>query len=688
MSNSLGRLVVQLGLDAAEYTQGLSKSEYQAQQWARNIEKGIDFARASLVGLSGAAVGAIAVVNAQADKIAGFQDLADQIGDTAEAVASLNAATQLSGTPLETVAAASVKLTSALAKTDDEAKGVGYALGAIGIELEAFRRLSPVDQIDAVAQSLAGFEDGAGKTAVAVELFGRSGAQLIPMFNDLADGAQRQIFLTQEQIEAADGYSKQVGRLTADLSNMATVAAAEAVPQLSAMVTILQDLLTYARDSSEGFSLLDFVLGATRTTLETLVVVGTDVAFVFRTLIDTVGAYMAVSERLIAFDIAGAKAIGEAYRETSRERRADLDRFHRQVLNPVRYSGDDQSDAEARRLGLTGPARQLNYVAPPKDPKTPKKDSGTSPLTYDEQITQRVAALLEGSAVTQAKVYADQLSKLDELYFSGALNAELYESAVEKLAGTTDAASRQASRFIEEQKRLAELLGATESAGIEKQRQDMELLAKALADGVIQEQQYLEAVTARLDLVAVKTQEAKSFAEELGLSFSSAFEDAVVGGKKFSEVLKGLGDDILRMIVRQQVTKPLADAVGGINWGSLFQGLFSFDGGGYTGAGARSGGMDGKGGFLAMMHPNETVIDHTRRGSVAGGASVTVNVINQGGTGLRVSGQQQRVGADGGLTIDVLVDAVEAGLADRVAHRSGAMSRAMESAYGLRGAPV
>lgn len=38
----------------------------------------------------------------------------------------------------------------------------------------------------------------------------------------------------------------------------------------------------------------------------------------------------------------------------------------------------------------------------------------------------------------------------------------------------------------------------------------------------------------------------------------------------------------------------------------------SFDGGGYTGSGARSGGMDGKGGFLAMLHPNETVIDHHR----------------------------------------------------------------------------
>lgn len=40
--------------------------------------------------------------------------------------------------------------------------------------------------------------------------------------------------------------------------------------------------------------------------------------------------------------------------------------------------------------------------------------------------------------------------------------------------------------------------------------------------------------------------------------------------------------------------------------------LLSFDGGGYTGPGGRSGGLDGKGGFLAMLHPNETVIDHEK----------------------------------------------------------------------------
>jgi hypothetical protein len=48
----------------------------------------------------------------------------------------------------------------------------------------------------------------------------------------------------------------------------------------------------------------------------------------------------------------------------------------------------------------------------------------------------------------------------------------------------------------------------------------------------------------------------------------------------------------------------------------------SFAGGGFTGLGSRSGGLDGRGGFMAMLHPNETVIDHTRSSQ---GASMVIN---------------------------------------------------------------
>ncbi len=63
----------------------------------------------------------------------------------------------------------------------------------------------------------------------------------------------------------------------------------------------------------------------------------------------------------------------------------------------------------------------------------------------------------------------------------------------------------------------------------------------------------------------------------------------------------------------------------GLGGGGSFTGappIRPFEGGGYTGNGPRSGGLDGRGGFMAMLHPNETVVDHSRGNS---GGEVVVN---------------------------------------------------------------
>lgn len=55
----------------------------------------------------------------------------------------------------------------------------------------------------------------------------------------------------------------------------------------------------------------------------------------------------------------------------------------------------------------------------------------------------------------------------------------------------------------------------------------------------------------------------------------------------------------------------------------------SFEGGGFTGSGSRSAGLDGRGGFLSVLHPNETVIDHTK-GQGMGGITIVNNIDAKG----------------------------------------------------------
>ena len=97
-----------------------------------------------------------------------------------------------------------------------------------------------------------------------------------------------------------------------------------------------------------------------------------------------------------------------------------------------------------------------------------------------------------------------------------------------------------------------------------------DLLTTLLAAGVITEEQFsaeVERTSIRLreqiEETQRRTERTSQFASQLGFSFSSAFEDAILKGKSFSDVLKGIEQDIARIIIRSAVTAPLANAIGG-----------------------------------------------------------------------------------------------------------------------------
>ena len=96
----------------------------------------------------------------------------------------------------------------------------------------------------------------------------------------------------------------------------------------------------------------------------------------------------------------------------------------------------------------------------------------------------------------------------------------------------------------------------------------------------------------------------------------------------------------------------------------------SFAGGGFTGYGSRSGGVDGKGGFAAILHPNETVIDHQRGG---GGGVVVNQTINV------TTGVQQTVRAEIATLMPQIANAAKGAVAD-ARMRGGGYSKALVGA--------
>lgn len=99
----------------------------------------------------------------------------------------------------------------------------------------------------------------------------------------------------------------------------------------------------------------------------------------------------------------------------------------------------------------------------------------------------------------------------------------------------------------------------------------------------------------------------------------------------------------------------------------------SFEGGGFTGHGARTGGVDGKGGFPAILHPNETVIDHTKSNGrmQSGGQAVVVNQTINISTGVA-----QTVRAEMVNLMPQIANAAKSAVAD-ARQRGGSYSQAI-----------
>lgn len=132
----------------------------------------------------------------------------------------------------------------------------------------------------------------------------------------------------------------------------------------------------------------------------------------------------------------------------------------------------------------------------------------------------------------------------------------------------------------------------------------------------------------------------KTFGETIEGKLTAAFTDFFdIASEGFGN-FKNLATSIIRAIISELIQLFIVQKAVGMIKGflappDLGAGIlgtpdpsqtnpFTFQGGGYTGMGVRAGGIDGKGGFPAILHPNETVIDHTKGQGM--GATVNFNI--------------------------------------------------------------
>ena len=587
----------------------------------------------SAFGLLGAvSVGGILAMTKNAiDGLDALNDLSDATGSSIENISALEDVAARTGTSFETVTNSLIRLNQAL-NAAKPGSAQEQAITALGLSVKELKSLDPADALLKVAVAMGGFAADGNLARISQELFGKSLKEVAPLLKDLAEQGRLNATVTAEQAAEAEKLNKELSNLQKSASDAARSIGGALAESIN------KTLQLFREGAKEGKSFYR-------------VIVEGQMALI-RGWLDTPSNAQEYSQRL--------GEITEQLKSTNlhETRRAALMReqasLQAKMANAPDFSADNESSAEARRL-----ARRPS-LAPLKD-----KPKGGAAKSNKEQIDDASRAL--GSYVDGLQRTLEANDKLTEsqkaLNFLRTLGATGQISQVRELV-TGLAAQIDKEKELAETLRSLNALGgdvsavASENTGLQQRletigltRDGLNALALARLDATIAAEQQLMAEAAlanaapaelalmRAKIELLREQRGLVANEQIATAAAEAKGEADAAAKDYANTLQndvksalsnafrdtkdpvGAFADALGNIVFTRVSTALANSLidgmlGKAAGGAASTGLMAllgFDGGGYTGAGARSGGLDGKGGFLAMMHPQETVIDHTKK---------------------------------------------------------------------------
>lgn len=248
----------------------------------RDFGEGVRTVGVTLMGM-GAAIGAplAASVKQFAEYGKEIGRLSAQTGVSAQLISALGYAGEQSGVGVESIAHAMEKMQRAVGSGSKQAQ---EAFQLLGVSMAQLKGMSPEEQFAAVADAMSNLDDETQKMNIAIQIFGRSGAELLPMLNQGAAGIERYareaqvlgVSLGGQQTKNARELSESFHRLETGIRGAALQIGAALMPVLKPLVDRLVDATIAARGWIETNP--DFIIGLAKIATTLFVAGG---AFVF-----------------------------------------------------------------------------------------------------------------------------------------------------------------------------------------------------------------------------------------------------------------------------------------------------------------------------------------------------------------------------------------------------------------------
>jgi hypothetical protein len=251
MSVTVGTLVIDLKSNTASFSGSMEKMSHLSAKTANDIKRSLEkIAAAGLAMGAAIATGTAALITHSLDSADALYKLAQSAGTTTETLSVLNYAAGLSNVSSEELGKGLEKLSKAAFAAQNGHQALTNVFTRLKVSAtDATGHLKDSGVLfGAIATRFAGMADGAGKTALAMTLFGKAGAGLIPLLNQY--GAEQQ------------NVNDEAHRFGLVLSSSTAKVASDARDNLDRLRLVFQGL---------GYSLLGATLPAISNLVERLV---------------------------------------------------------------------------------------------------------------------------------------------------------------------------------------------------------------------------------------------------------------------------------------------------------------------------------------------------------------------------------------------------------------------------------
>jgi len=246
MATSIGEAVLTIGLDDSQVTKGMKGIGASLKKHSRAIGIGMTAVGGSILAIGLTSVKAFADMGDEVHK------MSLRTGIATESLSRLKYAAELGGASLATVEKANKRLASTLLDAKDGLSTATDAMDRLGLSIEDFEGLNPEEAFIKMAGAVADIEDPLERSALAQDVFGRAGTEMLPMLSEGTEGLKAMMveaekfgpIMGKEAAEAAAKLTDQMTQLKGGFQKIQASIAEQLIPILIPLIDKIRNAIS------------------------------------------------------------------------------------------------------------------------------------------------------------------------------------------------------------------------------------------------------------------------------------------------------------------------------------------------------------------------------------------------------------------------------------------------------------